>query len=593
VKTSLKALKRALDNDELAPFFQPLVELRTGIVVGFEVLARASHPKLGMHLPSNLIGLAERNGLIDTLTWQVLGKALREAAAISGKLQLAVNLSPNQLQNPTLARQFADLAEATNFPLDRLTIEITETALMKDVARARSAAHSLKELGCRLSLDDFGTGCSSMAHLQSLPFSELKIDRSFVTPMTRRRDSRKIVAAIIGLGKSLGLSTIAEGIETEEHADMLLWLGSDLGQGWFYGRPSSVEQAREVALRAPCPAAHGLSKPGKDWAVNSLEALPTQRLAQLQAIYDGAPVGLCFLDRELRYVSLNQRLASMNGASIAEHLGKSVQEMVPGVHEQAEVPLKRALAGESMTGVEIVRPAMAGSPNRALATKAWLVCSYQPAFDEADEVIGVSVSVMDVTERRRTEEALEQMQVVEQTVSALHGQQTWTLDASGDELLRSADWARTYVAGGESKLDLGWLEALHEEDLKPTIRKMKKALRTGKHIDVEYRVVGEDGTWRWMRSRGLPRLDPDGEVTRWYGSVVDIHDEKTAKAELRATKARMRALLRTIPVAIMSEASGDRVLAIEAAPEADHGHADIPAQSKQSNRTRRRAKKGD
>ncbi len=430
---------------------------------------------------------------------------------------------------------------------------------MKDVARAQLAAQSLKDLGCRLALDDFGTGCSSMAHLQALPFSQLKIDRSFVTPMTRRRESRKIVAAIIGLGHSLGLTTIAEGIETEEHADMLLWLGSDLGQGWFYGRPGPVEHAADLASRAPGPATHGLSKPGKDWAVTSLEALPAQRLAQLQAIYDGAPVGLCFLDRDLRYVSLNQRLAAMNGASIAEHLGKRVQEIVPGVYQAAEGPLLRALQGESINNVEIVRPAAPASANRAPVTKAWLVCSYQPAFDEADEVIGVSVSVMDVTASRQVEEALEQME----SVGALHGQQPWTLDARGHELLRSAEWVRTLAAWGEYKLNLGWLEALHEEDLKPTIRKMKKALRAGKPIDVEYRVVGEDGTWRWMRSRGLPRMDPEGGVTRWYGSVMDIHEEKMAKAELRATKARMRQLLHTLPVAIVSGPEGGRVLALE------------------------------
>ncbi len=592
MKTSLKALKRALDDDELVPFFQPLVELRTGMVVGFEVLARLRHPKQGMHLPSNLISLAERNDLIGALTWQVLGKALRAAAEIPGKPRLSVNLSPTQLQDPTLARQFADLGTATNFPLKRLTVEITETALVKDVERAHSAAQTLKDLGCRLSLDDFGTGCSSMAHLQALPFSELKIDRSFVTPMTRRRESRKIVAAIIGLGKSLGLSTIAEGIETEEHADMLHWLGSDLGQGWYYGRPGSVEQVGEAVARPPRPAAHGLSKPGKDWSVRSLEALPMQRLAQLQAIYDGAPVGLCFLDRELRYVSLNQRLAAMNGASIADHLGKRVQEMVPGVYKQEEAALKRALAGESITGFEIVRPAEEGSADRTPITKAWLVGSYQPAFDEADEVIGVSVSVMDVTERRRAEEELAQIESMRDSVGALHGQQAWTLDSSGDELMRSAEWARAYASGGESKLDLGWLEALHEEDLKPTIRKMKKALRTGKPIDVEYRVVGEDGTWRWMRSRGLPRLDPDGGVTRWYGSVVDIHEEKTAKAELRATKAKMRAILQTVPVAIVADAAGGRVLAIEMQEQEEPAAAQGPKEGRKAKKARSRAKKG-
>jgi PAS domain S-box-containing protein len=410
--------------------------------------------------------------------------------------------------------------------------------------------------------------------------------------MTRRRESRKIVAAIIGLSHSLGLTTIAEGIETEEHADMLLWLGSDLGQGWYYGRPGAAQQAAEAASRTPRPAAHGLTKPGNDWAVNHLEALPMQRLAQLQAIYDGAPIGLCFLDRDLRYVSLNQRLASMNGASIADHLGKRVYDMAPRVFEQAEPALRRALAGESINGFELVRPAEEASPERAAITKAWLVCSYQPAFDEADEVIGVSVSVMDVTEKRRVEEALEQMQQMGESVSALHGQHAWTLDASGDELLRSAEWARTYASGGENKLDLGWLEALHEEDLKPTIRKMKKSLRTGKPIDVEYRVVGEDGTWRWMRSRGLPRLDPEGGVTRWYGSVVDIHDEKMAKAELRATKARMRALLHSIPVAIMSDADGGRVLAIEVEEEPVEGKAPGPKKKKEAKKTKKSTERG-
>jgi PAS domain S-box-containing protein len=561
------------------------------MVVGFEVLARTRHRKLGMHLPSNLISLAERNDLIGPLTWQVLGKAMRAAVHFPGKPRLAVNLSPNQLQDLALPRQFAEAAHAAGFPMDRLSIEITETALVRDVARAQAAAQGLKDLGCRLSLDDFGTGCSSMAHLQALPFSELKIDRSFVTPMTRRRESRKIVAAIIGLAHSLGLTTIAEGIETEEHADMLLWLGSDLGQGWHYGRPGPAEQASETALRAPRPAAHGLSNPGRDWSVKSLEALPAQRLAQLQAIYDGAPVGLCFLDRELRYVSLNQRLATMNGASIADHLGKGVQEMVPGVYEQAEPMLKRALAAESITGVEIVRQARDGSFGRPPVQKAWLVCSYQPAFDEADEVIGVSVSVMDVTEERRVEEELVRMQTVEESVSVLHGQQVWTLDARGDELLHSADWARTYAAGSEHKLDLGWLEALHEEDLKPTIRKMKKSLRTGKPIDVEYRVVGDDQTWRWMRSRGLPRLDAEGGVTRWYGSVVDIHAEKTAKAELRAAKAKMRALLQTLPVAIVSDAAGSRVLALELQEQPAETSAPEPTTREKTKNSKARGKK--
>jgi len=115
------------------------------------------------------------------------------------------------------------------FPLHRLTIEITESALVDDLERAEAAARALKALQCKLSLDDFGTGYSSLKHLHALPFSELKVDRNFVNSMTEKRESRKIVAAVVGLGQSLGLTTVAEGVETQEQANMLLWLGCDLG----------------------------------------------------------------------------------------------------------------------------------------------------------------------------------------------------------------------------------------------------------------------------------------------------------------------------------------------------------------------------
>ena len=166
----------------------------------------------------------------------------------------------------------------------------------------------LKESGCRLAMDDFGTGFSNLRQLQMLPFDELKVDRSFVISMTNTRGSRKIVAAIIGLGHSLGLTTLAEGVETEEQAEMLLWLGCAQGQGWFYGRPVTADGIPLLLEAAPHKLSTALSIHGDGWVVSSLEALPTQRLAQLQAIYDGAPVGLCFLDLNCRYVSINKKL---------------------------------------------------------------------------------------------------------------------------------------------------------------------------------------------------------------------------------------------------------------------------------------------
>ena len=278
--------------------------------------------------------------------------------------------------------------------MQQVKIEITETALLNDLERPKKIACELKEMGCRLSLDDFGTGASSLRHLHALPLDELKVDRSFVATMTQKRESRKIVAAVVGLGQSLGLTTVAEGIETEEQAAIMLRLGCARGQGWLYGRPVAAGQLPQVIKSIQDePHASPTLLWQNNFEVSSLEAQPTLRLAQLRAIYDGAPVGLCFLDKQLRYVNLNERLARMNGQPVAAHLGRTVKEMMPNGFQRYEPFLFRALRGEAIGAVRLARPShIPGEPDRIV------LASYQPVWDEADEVIGVSVAIVDITE---------------------------------------------------------------------------------------------------------------------------------------------------------------------------------------------------
>jgi PAS domain S-box-containing protein len=408
MKTDLVEVLRAFENDEIVPWFQPLVELHTGQLAGFEVLVRWQHPELGPILPSNFISLAEKNGMIGSLTQRVLRQAFQTARLLPDPLILAVNISPCQLQDTNLPDQIRRAAECAGFPLKRLTIEITESALFNNLERAQATTRRLKAMGCRLAMDDFGTGYSSLAHLQALPFDVLKIDRSFISSMTNTRESRKIVAAIIGLGHSLGLITLAEGIETEQQADMLLLLGCEMGQGWFYGKAVPAAEIPSLIAAPPRAAPEGLSPAGGGWAISSLEALPTQRLAQLQAIYDGAPVGLCFLDCNLRYVSINQRLADMNGKPVCSYVGRTVKEMVPESFPALEPFLLRALQGESFSEIEGPRP-----PKKAGEEPWTALLSYQPALDEANEVIGISVAVIDITEHKRTIESLARLAVFE------------------------------------------------------------------------------------------------------------------------------------------------------------------------------------
>ena len=523
----LKDLTSAIEGNRIVPHFQPIVELRTGVLTGFEVLARWQHPLLGPILPVNFIPLAEENGLIDALTRQVFSKAFALAPSLPAPLTVSVNISVPQLHSHSLPVEIRKLAEDAGFPMDRLIVEITESALLKDLPTAKQIAGKLKEMGCKLALDDFGTGYSSLGHLQGLPFDQLKIDQSFVSEMTNKRDSRKIVAAILGLAQSLGLDSVGEGVETEEQAHLLLWLGCELAQGWRYGLPVCADAVPELILAAPLPVVQGLATPGEDWATSNLEALPALHLAQLQAVYDGAPVGLCFLDRKLRYVNLNRRLAEMNGLSVKAHLGRTVKELFPSWFPIFEPYLARALHGEAISGVEFTRPA-AETGQRDWA----FLASYQPAWDESDEVIGVSISLLDITESKEGTGRFSVSAGLESSQSETNPETPWVMDAEGNDLQASSRWVQTTPLGKDRARNLRWLEALHPEDLELTVRTMKEALRTGKPIDIEYRILGLDGDWRWMRSTGSPRYTSSGEISRWYGSVEDIHDRKLLETSI-------------------------------------------------------------
>lgn len=395
-------LRRALENGEFFPYFQPLVVLASGQLQGFEVLARWQHPTLGIISPNVFIPMAERNGLIGEVTGQVLRKAF-EAIVLRGvEFGLSFNISPLQLKDLTLPRHIRQIAEDAGFSLERATVEITESAIAEDMSAARTISQDLKAMGCRLALDDFGTGYSSLYHLKSLPFDELKVDRTFVSSMTTERESRKIVAAVVGLGQSLGLQTIAEGIETQEQTDMLLRLGCDMGQGWHYGRPAPAEQLTSLIETAPPLPLSRSGDKGVGYSVVCREGLPSQRLAQLQAVYDGAPVGLSFIDRNLKYININRRLAELHGLSIEDHYGKTLADVVPHLYPLLEAHVREALKGKGTSDVEIREPAFNGRRGRTF------LVSYQPAFDEGGEVVGVSCAVKDFTARKAAEDALRQ-----------------------------------------------------------------------------------------------------------------------------------------------------------------------------------------
>jgi PAS domain S-box-containing protein len=530
-------LRRGIDRDEIVPYFQPLVELRTGQLSGFEVLARWRHPERGMIPPDQFIWVAEESGLIDKLTDSLLEQSFAAAASLPEHLTLAVNVSAIQLRGQALPAQIGGAAERAELALDRVTVEITESALVANLEQARAVTEELKAMGVRLALDDFGIGYSSLRHLHALTFDQIKVDRSFVQSMLTRRDSRKIVAAIVGLGQSLGLLTLAEGVENKAEAEMLVWLGCDVGQGWLYGEPTPARDLPRVV------AAHralehnrqpiAMTAAGMDFR---MESLPTQRHSQLQAIYDAAPVGLGFLDSNLRYVSLNRRLAEMNNVPIVAHLGRTVEEVLPEVFPRLEPYFRRALTGESISGVEMDFISEEGT---LLST----LVSYQPAFDEGGEVVGVAVSVIDITERANAEEALKESREHHQSWMNLTPQVSWTADPMGRILDASPLWETLTGFSLEETVNDGWIKALHPDDVGPTGEAWMEAVRKGTPVDVEFRIWCTDGRYRWVRSRAFPRRTAEGEIVRWYGMLEDVDEHKRTLEELEESREQLRRLL--------------------------------------------------
>jgi EAL domain-containing protein (putative c-di-GMP-specific phosphodiesterase class I) len=253
----LADLRTAVATNALGVHYQPKVDVATGQVLGVEALARWEHPTLGRIGPDEFIPLAEQSSLMTPLTMLVLHTALRDCEkwqAALGLFTVAVNISPRSLLDPGFVDEVARALAVGAVPASALTLEITETSLMSDPGGSVVALQRLRNLGVRLSVDDLGTGYSSLAYLQRLPVDEVKIDRSFLAEFTDPQ-ARAVVQAIIDLGHGLGHKVVAEGIEDEASFLALRELGCDTGQGFWLGRPLPAEDLTALvdSWRPPGP----------------------------------------------------------------------------------------------------------------------------------------------------------------------------------------------------------------------------------------------------------------------------------------------------------------------------------------------------
>jgi diguanylate cyclase len=257
-------LKTAIFNERLVPYYQPVMDLQTYRVVGFEALVRWPQTDGRVVGPGHFVPLAQEVGLIAEIDALVLRAACRqvrqwqELGLCGADLEIGVNLSAGQLTDPELAERTAAQLEACRFDPRSLVLEITESEMITDNEVTMGNLAALRELGVRIALDDFGTGYSTFSHLDRLPIDIVKIDQSFVKTLGSADDSRSMAAAVVQLAKTLGYDTIAEGVENSAQEDSLRALGCARAQGYHLGKPMGAEAARWLL------AAHTLPEPGGD-----------------------------------------------------------------------------------------------------------------------------------------------------------------------------------------------------------------------------------------------------------------------------------------------------------------------------------------
>jgi diguanylate cyclase (GGDEF)-like protein/PAS domain S-box-containing protein len=248
-------LRRGVERGEVVPYFQPIVELTTGHVVGFEALARWLHPERGLLTPDQFLPMAEETGLVEEIGASILEDALAQFARWRARdlpfanAHLSVNVGTRQVVDPAFAGLVAELLAQTGIPADSLWLEITETALLADVKASTVALRNLRSLGLHLVVDDFGTGYSSLTYLKRFPVEALKIDKGFVAGLGLDSEDTTIVEAVVNLGHSFGIAVIAEGLETPLQLSRLRELGCDRGQGYLFGRPrpASIVEAERTS----------------------------------------------------------------------------------------------------------------------------------------------------------------------------------------------------------------------------------------------------------------------------------------------------------------------------------------------------------
>ncbi|MDF2041175.1 MULTISPECIES: EAL domain-containing protein [unclassified Pantoea] len=375
-------LLRRINGGEFHPFFQPIVSLEDLRVTGFEMLARHISPQGTVTPPADFIPAMEQSGLLDELMLSLMAQGFKTAAAWPEQQFLSMNVSPSQLNGRDLAEMISQTANRFQFDLTRLKIEITETALLDDIITARAEVEALSDMGCTIAMDDFGTGYSSLSWLIQLPVNTLKIDSSFIRSMLEKKDSRKIISSVVGLGQSLDMDVIAEGVETDEQAEMLRGIGCLYAQGYLFGKPVTAAESHLMLARAP----------EKGFLRRVVRLSLDQRAHQISSMYAVPGTSICFLNPDLMIVDASDTFAERLGWAPQDVIHKYIYEVIPSQADKLLWLQEFRIKGLPYPPYEVVLPD--GSSDLVMVTRV---------EDEAKDLLGFCVFGVKLTGRHGNE----------------------------------------------------------------------------------------------------------------------------------------------------------------------------------------------
>lgn len=488
----------------IQPIFQPIVHLRTMRTVGFEVLARWTDAELGQVSPEEFVPAAQAKSLLAIMTYNLIRTACSVASGWPGTFYLAFNVPPSLLQDPQTMDLMSDAVAETGFAFERVRVEMTEAELIEDEAGARGAVQALKARGMKVVLDDFGTGFSSLVRLNEFDFDEIKIDGGFVKKLDVDANSRKIVAAVVGLGHSLEIPVVAEAVETPEQADYLRRLGCEFAQGWLLGRPVPAEAVPEVL------SAHAVTERTR----RGLHLSPYHRQYQLEALYASAPVGLCFIDMSKRYVAANDAFCRMINKTPEQVVGKAISEVyTPEVSALVENTVEGLLLGGKDDVTELQFP---GAPETFLVY-------HHPVADESGSILGLSVVSIDITARKAAEQALRDSERQYRNSVELSPTVMWIAGPDGvlSQISPMADEPTDRDVNARIR---AWYARVDPLDRDRVRGEWESWQATGEPFETRFRIEWPQGQWRWVRSRARPQWER-GALAGWFGAFTDITRE--------------------------------------------------------------------